>query len=202
MKQLLFILVIISSIFSVSNAQNIFKGGIVLGANASQINGDKSYGYNKIGIQGGIQVSYETSELRYFSTGIFYSQRGALTKKLEYKDQWSIKLDYIEVPFTYNIKDWLVEDKGFYRVHAGLGLAYGRLFNPKASDFSAWVGREEFFRKNNLGWVAETTFFVNKNLGFGTRYTRDIIRIFQQNDNVSSGPLIGHFITLKTLYIF
>lgn len=204
MKQILLILITISCFLQKTTAQATFKGGLSLGMNASQINGDKSAGYNKFGLQGGVQVSIETSEKKYWTTGISYSQRGSRTTASEAYNVWRIKLPYIEVPLLYNIKDWKDEENGFYRVHAGAGLAYGRLFNPKATDFSPWFGKEDNFRKNNLSWIVEATVFKNKHFGIGFRYTRDIIRIFQKSDNplVNSDPLIGHFLTLKSVYIF
>ena len=202
MKQLLLILVTISCFLQKTTAQATFKGGLSLGMNASQINGDRSAGFNKFGLQGGIQISVETSETRYWTTGISYSGRGSRATQNEAFEVWRIKLPYIEIPLLYNIKDWKDEEKDFYRVHAGVGLAYGRLFNPKASTFAPWFGREDYFRKSNLSWIVETTVFANKHFGVGIRYTRDIIRIFQKNDNINAAPLIGHFITLKSVYIF
>ncbi len=202
MKQLLLILITISCFFIKTTAQTTFKGGLLLGLNASQINGDKSAGYNKFGLQGGVQVSVETSETRYWTTGISYSERGSRVTASESPLLWRIKLPYIEIPLLYNIKDWKDEEKDFYRVHAGAGLAYGRLFNPKASTFSPWFDKENLFRKNNLSWIVEATVFKNKHLGFGFRYSRDIIRIFQKSNSMNAAPLIGHFLTLKTVYIF
>ncbi len=205
MKQLLIILLTIACFFSKTQAQSTFKGGIVFGMNASQINGDNSAGYNKFGLTGGVQVSIVTSEIKYWTTGIFYSERGSRSRAFETGGvPWTIRLPYIEVPFMFNIKDWKSDDSedAFYRMHAGLGLSYGRLFNPKASTFSPWLGREQYFRKNNISWVAEATLFSNAHFGIGMRYTRDIARIFQKNVNVNSDPLIGHFITLRGLYVF
>jgi Outer membrane protein beta-barrel domain len=202
MKQFLLIFITISCFLQATNAQTVFKGGLSLGMNAAQINGDKSAGYNKFGLQGGVQVSIETSETKYWTTGISFSGRGSRTSASEVYNAWRIKLPYIEVPLLYNIKDWKDEEKGFYRVHAGAGLAYGRLFSPKASTFSPWFGKEDYFRKNNLSWIVEATAFKNKHFGVGFRYTRDIIRIFQKSDVVNSAPLIGHFLTLKSVYIF
>lgn len=194
----------IACFFSIQ-AQSTFKGSIVLGMNASQINGDNSAGYNKFGIHGGVQVSIITSELKYWTTGILYSERGSRNRAYENTGVvWRIRLPYIEVPLMYNIKDWKSDDSesAFYRMHAGVGLSYGRLFNPKATTFSPWLGREQYFRKNNISWIAEATLYKNAHFGIGFRYTRDLLRIFQKNATVNSDPLIGHFITLRSIYSF
>jgi hypothetical protein len=205
MKQIIIISLTIACFFSKTQAQSTFKGSIVFGMNASQINGDNSAGYNKFGLTGGVQVSIMTSEIKYWTTGILYSERGSQNRSFENSGVlWKIRLPYIEVPLMFNIKDWKSDDSenAFYRMHAGLGLSYGRLFNPRATTYSPWLGREQYFRKNNISWVAEATLYKNAHFGIGMRYTRDILRIFQKNANVNSDPQVGHFITLRGVYTF
>jgi hypothetical protein len=204
MKQLFIIILTITCFFTKTAAQRTFKGGISFGMNASQINGDNAAGYNKFGWCGGVQVSVETSEIKYWTTGIFFSERGSRSKSTDFEPLWRIRLPYIEVPVIFNIKDWKSEDSEtpFHRIHAGLGLVYGRLFNPKATTFSPWFNNEKYFIKNNIAWLAEATVYKNQHFGVGFRYTRDIVPIFYKDVNVNNKPLVGHFLTLRGVYLF
>jgi Outer membrane protein beta-barrel domain len=203
MKQFLIFLSLFNFFIPKNNAQSTFKGGLTLGMNMSQLNGDNSAGFNKFGFIGGAQVSVDIGEKNYISTAILYSERGSKPRRSEVFNTWTIALPYVEVPLLIGVKDWKIEDKNFYKMHAGVGFLYGRLFNPKATTLSGWEGKENYFRKNNLAWVAEATLFQTRHIGYSFRYTRDIIRVFQKSDDLPTNPpLIGHLLTLKGVYIF
>ncbi len=54
-----------------------FTGGLVVGFNAAQIDGDNLYGYNKLAILAGARVGYRVSKNWIPAMGIFYNQKGS-----------------------------------------------------------------------------------------------------------------------------
>lgn len=64
---------------SLANAKD-FKSGILLGINASQVDGDQNGGYNKLGLQGGFFVSQQFWEKSGLQLEILYSQKGSQSK--------------------------------------------------------------------------------------------------------------------------
>ncbi|MEL6133910.1 MAG: hypothetical protein AAFR59_11155 [Bacteroidota bacterium] len=71
-----FLFVIICSGLSAQN----FKGGLSLGLNGSQVDGDGLAGFRKIGIAGGLYLQYPVSELVDVQLEILYSPLGSLDR--------------------------------------------------------------------------------------------------------------------------
>ncbi|MFA6824888.1 MAG: hypothetical protein WCR38_04685, partial [Bacteroidales bacterium] len=65
-----------------ANAQ-IFKGMVIAGANFAQMNGDQTYGFNKIGLNAGAGVMAPLNEKRNFlmSLEVLYNELGAKESK-------------------------------------------------------------------------------------------------------------------------
>ena len=181
-----------------------FKGGLRFGFNASQINGDYSAGYNKVGLYGGLQAQARLTEKNYLSTGIIFSQRGSAPGLLNSATAWAIKLNFIEVPLVFHITDWAVPE-GYSRMHAGLGLNYSRLIGAKAVLVPGFTGNENYFNVDNVNWLAEATYFMNKNFGFGARYSRAINRLNNAPPPGTPKPktyFLEHWVTFYTSYLF
>ncbi|MBK7222982.1 MAG: hypothetical protein IPH94_17215 [Saprospiraceae bacterium] len=65
-------------VISEGQSQN-FYGSMVLGVNASQIDGDNAAGFNKPGLTGGFKIDYPISASLDISAELLYSSRGAGT---------------------------------------------------------------------------------------------------------------------------
>ncbi|MFZ4542418.1 MAG: outer membrane beta-barrel protein [Saprospiraceae bacterium] len=211
MKLLSLLFLSLFAIVSCISAQEIsetgprFKGGVKFGFNASQINGDYSAGYNKVGLFGGIVANAKLSQKNYLSTGIIFSQRGSAPGLINSNSgSWAIKLNFIEVPLIFHITDWALES-GYSKMHVGAGLNYSRLIGAKAILVPGFTGNENYFQQDNLNWLLEATFFLNKNFGFGVRYSRGINRLYilpPQNTPKPKTSFLEHWITFNTTYIF
>jgi hypothetical protein len=181
-----------------------FKGGLRLGFNASQINGDYSAGYNKVGLYGGIQAQAILNRKNYLSTGIIFSQRGSAPGLINSATAWAIKLNFVEVPLIFHITDWEVSP-GFSRMHAGLGLNYSRLIGAKAVLVPGFTGNENYFNVNNVNWLAEATYFRTRNFGFGIRYSRAINKLYNAPPPGTPKPktyFLEHWVSFYTSYLF
>lgn len=195
---------LLNSHFSNINAQQRFRAGIILGATASQINGDDSAQFNKLGITAGLKVNTILTDKSDFIIEILLSQRGSQTELFSQSAalQRTIHLDYIQVPLIFNYKDWLDEDDDYYKLHFQAGLSYGRLFNTRFEN-SPLEEAGPFFRQNDISWLAGATFFANDHLGFFARYNRSINLLFKtssSNPNVNS--LLSYFLSFGGNYVF
>ena len=108
-KNAIKIVVLLCIAFNINalQAQSRFKGGIVGGFNAAQIDGDESAGYNKLGLNAGIRGLAELGGRLQLSIDMLYSQRGARTSSKESFVNRTCTLNYLEVPVLLNIRDWL-----------------------------------------------------------------------------------------------
>lgn len=109
-------------IIGFSSYSQPFGGGIFVGGNFSQIDGDKFSGYNLPGLYGGGFVNLELNPKVKAQFELSYIRKGAGNQFDETNTTfYKVKLDYIEAPLILNYK---LGKK--FNVHAG--LAYGLLF--------------------------------------------------------------------------
>ena len=204
---ILFYLLIINNLF----AQNRFGGGVILGFNAAQMDGDRAAGYNKVGLNAGLRGTVRLNEdgRWLLSTELLFSQRGARSVERDYfiRD-WNATLNYIEIPVMINYLDWLQEG-GHYKVHFTAGLSYGRLFSSKISEtFTHPTEAVNLFQQNDVSYTMGVSYFISRHWGFTARYSRSLNYIFHpknyKGDPVLGGltALQGYFLTFQTCFVF
>ena len=185
-----------------------FKAGITAGLNASQINGDQSAGFEKLGLVAGIRGVTVINEKMELSLEILFSQRGSRSDLFNSNNTnipFNIELNYIEVPVLFNFGDWLSNDEEYYRLHFHAGFSYGNLFSTNIEDDGTGIltADAEFYRTNNVSWLGGFTYFINKHLGATVRYSRSITPLFEpENPAPNQRSLIGHFFTIRALFMF
>lgn len=187
-----------------------FNAGVVVGVNASQIDGDRAAGYNKLGLSAGLRATAWLTDKSDLSIDILYSNRGSQSEfnlgstSVPFK----IKLDYIEVPILITYKDWLVgeDDDEYYKVSVSGGLAYSRLFQTTIEDddpSSPLVQLQDSFRKNDIAIVLGANFNLNQHIGFGFRWTRSFTALYKSGDsNINAPSFVGKFLTFHSYYMF
>lgn len=202
------LIVLLTLLFSVSaHAQQRFKAGIIAGGNASQIDGDNSIGYNKLGLHAGITGITILNERSEFAIEFIYSQRGSQTKITpgSNADRNKISLNYVAVPLVFTYKDWLSEKNNtpYYRVQAHGGLSYARLISTSIQDQGA-DALSEHFNENDVSWLIGASYFINEHFGFTFRYNRFVTMLFNNNKNtqVNANSLRVHYLTFRGVYIF
>ena len=184
--------------------QQRFKAGVILGANAAQIDGDLSAGFNKLGLSGGLRGVVVLKEKMELSIDMLFSQRGSRSNERNIA-AFKVHLNYVEVPVAFNYKDWISEDEDYYKLHFYGGFAYSRLISQSVEDENTGgLGTlEPFFKSNDIGFLVGTTFYSGPKLGFSFRYTRSLFPIFKRSENTpNANSLLGYFLTFQALYLF
>lgn len=157
-----------------------FRAGLIAGLTASQIDGDDSYGYNKLGLQAGVRTAALLGKRTEASVELLFAQRGARNELLPNNinpNNFALTLNYVEVPLQFHYKDWFVDDDedGFYRVVVNGGFSYGRLINYRVSDDLSFIEVvAPFVEKNDFNYLLGATVFANRHLGFTVRISRGI----------------------------
>jgi hypothetical protein len=121
------ILITMLALFSSAIMAQRFEGGLILGFNGTQIDGDQSAGYNKLGFIGGGYIKNYFSETISIQSGISYSGKGSKAEFTENGvviDSRKIGLHYIEIPF-------LVNYTGKNKFIFGAGFSVGYLIASK-----------------------------------------------------------------------
>ena len=193
-------------------AQPRFKAGAVLGLTASQIDGDLSAGYNKLGFQSGLRVIARLKGRQEASMEILYSQRGCQNELIpsDYDpNPFALTLNYVEVPVQWHFKDWLIEYDdakfNYYKVSFNAGLSYARLINSKVDDDFNWLNgvAPDYLTKNDLSLVLGVNFFANRHLGFTARWNRSMVLLYDPRNSPRGGKSWnGHCLYFQTVYLF
>ena len=169
-----------------------FGAQIILGGNASQIDGDKMADYNHLGIAAGLRGVVHITPKISTSIGIWYSQEGS---RINYqKDLGSvlehIDLDYIRVPLLFHYRNW--------RLQFDAGLNYGRLLRVDIlSIYGTDVTNayEPDMPRNDIGYTLGGTFFATKHWGINTQFTRSFLNILK-----TGGQSNGYFFGVGAVY--
>jgi hypothetical protein len=178
-------LIIISLLFSFSQllAQK-FEGGFMGGLLGSQVAGDVSSGYNKLGFYGGISVCRQLTEKSGLQLELYFIQKGASENPSEENGnfQYLMRVNYIELPLLYRyiIGKQLVAD-------AGVAYSYLTGTPYEEANYSTSVPDTPF----NLGSVT----FIS---GLEYRITPNLSAHFRTNNSIT--PIRPHASGAKRIF--
>ncbi len=189
-----------------SNQDARFRLTLLAGFNASQIDGDCSGGFNKIGFNAGGQVNIlldRTDWVGRFqpSIGIGFTQLGSRTIGNDFVsgtsnteciiiDPQLYELAYAQIPVMLHYIDqrWVFS----------AGLAYGRLVNFKYSeagvDFTD--AKVEAYRANDTNFIGGMTYYVTRNIGINIHWEHSLFSIN------SIGRQVHRLVTFRAAYTF
>lgn len=202
-----------------TTAQRTFQAGLVAGLTAAQLDGDKSYGFNKAGFQAGGFVSRQFKPHFGASLELLFSQRGARSQLKQEPgfNHFTLTTNYIDIPVSVHYLDWLVEDsdgKKFHRITFDAGLFYGRFMNYRSKcddDLCDFINKRlDLANRHDFGFQLGGHFYSSRHLGFGLRYSRSFTYLFNPEKHVDSSgnplvnaePLASYFLNLRALWRF
>lgn len=159
-----------------------FSGAVTMGFSTNQINGDGIAGYNKLGWTGGIMIFYPIKETIDIGLEFLYTQRGSapsISVSKTINDEFSVHLEYLEIPIIARYKDWYVEDENFYKAFLEGGLSLGYLFKAD-TDNIYFEGSVEDFNQYDLSYIFGLGFNFTNKWSLGLRYTRSLFPIYSE----------------------
>lgn len=168
-----------------------FDAQLIGGFSAAQIRGDDASGFDKVGIESGIGASYSLKYNLDAGVELLYSQRGSRSdESFSITGERQIyKLNYLSIPLTLTVRDWLMEREGdysYYRVFAQAGLSYGRLLSAEVEGPFGQLPVDDFtnaFNENDISWLFGLGYQINYRLGARMRYNRSITKLFNAADH-------------------
>ncbi len=169
-----------------------FKAALIAGMNASQIDGDNLYGFNKLGLSVGGRLGYKTDKSYDIALEMLYSQRGSTLNTFNSLPSDRIGLNYFEIPIIFNLRDWYIEKEDYFKVRVETGFSYGYLFQIEAVGFN-----ESYFKKHDISWLIGAGLNINKMFGVGIRYSTSLFKMYEV-PNTAENSLLSYFLTLRT----
>jgi len=158
-----------------------FSGGISAGIVASQVDGDRLSGYDKVGLLGGVFVIAKFSDKIGIKMDIRYLGKGAKKQAnpeigdLTYFD---LRLHYIEIPvlFQYTWKKFTPE----------MGLGYNYLVKSiEDSDGSGGIDPIPAFNNFEFSGYLGLSYKLSKKIKVNTQYSYSILAVRKHPGNQS-----------------
>jgi opacity protein-like surface antigen len=185
MKSLLFFALFLWAI-NLTLVSQTFKGGILAGVTASQVDGDSYAGYNKAGLYGGVFVTTKLTENLGVRLEIKYTSRGARNRLNEDNSEiYVLRLNYIDIPLMATLR---IRELGSFE----LGVIPGYLFSAGGSDEGGKLPGEYLvdFRKFDMGTLIGASIDITPKFALNARYSYSIFSI---RDVESSGAYYSWF---------
>ncbi len=172
--------------YYVSNGRT-FYGGLIAGANFSQISGDNYKGFDKAGMNVGGKVLMFIGNDVAAGVEILYTQRGSRGKEVitagkvqgvSVRD-YGISLDYAEVPVVlyYVMKN---------KTHIGGGISYARLVQSsergKTNPDQNFDSDDHPFKQNAFDLVLDANLKLTKGLFLNPRYQYSLVKVRADSD--------------------
>lgn len=186
-----------------------FYGGVVAGANFSQVDGDRFAGYHKVGMNlGGIVYTQFAPNLAV-SMEILYSQKGSRAHKAQLSTTQAyvvqshrIRLDYAEVPIMLCYFDKR-------KSHFGLGFSYSQLIQNREDvktnpDFPVALLEEEFpFRKMDINFLIGGSLKLYQGLFLNLRFQYSMVPIRTKvHPELGRQEQFSNLYALRLMYLF
>jgi hypothetical protein len=178
-----------------------FEGGLILGVNLAQIDGDMLHGYNKPGFHVGAKVDAVLTERWRAGIEFLYVQQGASRNKQD--DPFSvhdrIHLNMVEVPLMAHFRDW--------KVQASAGFSYARIINSEVIWFDGTDATDQYdFDPDVYSIILGGSFRFTERWTLDIRWSRWLNNIlpddYEPFPNGEFDRFIGKSINIRGIYTF
>lgn len=189
---------------------NTFVGGLVAGANFSQVDGDGYKGYNKAGINAGgiIYLPFGDMDMPIegtiaLSMEVLYAQKGSISKGpnpgYNVRSQ-QIRMDYGEVPIQINYY------RGVQKSSAGMGFSIGYLarYEELIEKLSGGtIIRNDYpFRRYELSFVMTANIHIWKGFYISPRFQYSLIPIRIDSGGYGRNQQFNNILSARIMYLF
>jgi len=202
------------------NSDKRFWGGVVVGINCSQVDGDTYSGFHSAGLNAGGLVYWNFAAKAVASMGFMFSQKGSHGVNESYSPyggayyaKYKLRLNYVEVPvvFHYMFRNYLLGFDGKYLL--GVGGAFNALLGSKESmeDMGSTVGFDEGdypFNKStfdvigSLGLLLGSNFIVEARYQYGLTPLRETANVPALNATMGGRNQLNNTMSFRLIYLF
>lgn len=179
-----------------------FKAGFQLGMTATQVDGDKSAGYNKPGFFGGIFVNRPMENNKAWQLEMNFVQKGSrinVDPNSSNPQTYLMRLNYLEIPVLFQKK---------IRKNLGLEVGGAIAYLITAKEYSMGYLMDETalpaFRKFEISGMGGLTYLLTSKLTFHLRfqYSLSSIREYDNSYVYMDGGQRNNVICMSLFYKF
>ncbi len=183
-----------------------FYGGLIAGANFTQVDGDNFAGYHKTGFNLGGVVYTKLDEHMAVGMEVLYVQKGAKSKGFftvnpgTYITDYGITLNYAEVPILLSYFD-------NHKNHFGAGASYSRLGTSKEYITTVPTNNIDLnqypFKKSDYNLLINGSLHCWKGLFLNMRFQYSLVSIRDKTpQNYSRGQQFNNVVSIRFMYLF
>ncbi len=181
---------------------SLFQAALIIGFNATQVDGDNFAGFHKVGLNAGGTVFVRFHDRVSTSFELLYSQKGSKTTTSE-AEPWralELKLDYLEVPVLINYHDKKV-------AIFSVGVSFNRLIRSKIliGQLEQGLSNDQFRinDKNDFNIIGGVTFQFKDHYGLNLRYAYSLTSVgYSDASKFQGGKMYNNVISCRGMYIF
>ena len=185
--------------------ESIFQPALIVGFNATQVNGDNLAGYRKMGANVGAAAYIHLPKNLSVNFEILYSQKGSksgtnelFTDNTKTYRSYKLIMDYVDIPILLNYHD---KDAAIF----GIGLVYTNLIRYKE-----FRGDYEFpsvnpYKTAGVEFLLNVIFVFKKKIGMNLRYTYSLSntrKIPTDYPNGTNFTQRNNVLSLRAMYFF
>jgi hypothetical protein len=149
-------------------------GGIYMGANLTQVDGDEYYGFHQIGLNVGPTAIIPFGKNKKWSVGfeLLFSQKGSYHRGETDTTTYRLRLNYVDIPVLVHFTDKKI-------ISAGAGIAYGQLVGAKETEYGEQTETniQGPYSMIDFSVIGDVQFRLWKRLWLGLRYQYTILPI-------------------------
>jgi hypothetical protein len=207
-KRITGVLLFIAALLVQTGYGQRIMGAVIVGLNATQVDGDEVYGYKNFGLNAGLSAIVPFNNKWSVSVENIYSEKGA-HQRVKYLDSldgsYDLKLNYLEVPVLLHFTDKDI-------VTFGAGMSWGRLVKVweqrNGYEMPATTLESGIYRSSDLNFLLDVRFRVFERLRFNARYAYSIRPIATREiiDSKTGRPNIrdqyNGLFSFRLIYVF
>lgn len=196
--------------FSSSDEPEIFTGGLILGSNFSQVDGDTYFGYHKLGLNAGGVVNIHFTKEIGASLELLYTQKGSRGEDLAWSPafgnfvaKYFMDLNYVEVPVTMHYI--------YHEIDIEAGISYARIINS-----DEWIQSDRYiiidpelnrFNTTDFNYIFGASHKLYGKLLINARFQYSIIPMRPMNRvpagfGYANAGQFNNLLNLRVVYMF
>ncbi len=176
-----------------------FQAELRVGANFAQLDGDGLSGFDRIGLDVGLDIAYPTSVNTSLTLGLHFDQRGSSTGLFSSSaSSQFIHLNYVSFPISYVFHQWWYEEYNRHKIRVKAIINPARLIGINSSHV-LFDNATESFKRWDLSLGAAAAYAVGPRASFELGIQRSILKIFEIPSSQESA-LQSYWFSFSYLY--
>ena len=187
------IILVFSSICPRVVAQT-FKSEIILGLNASQVDGDNFGGFNKVSFNAGFGIIRELNEKWFYRLQILYARKGSASSSRDFFF-FRFRVNYLEVPVLFHYQFF----EG--RLSAGAGLSPGYLLGANLDNGSGFGETTDSYRRIDVPYQFVVRYQLSDKISTEIRWSRSLFSYRRTNVSLPGSIFSGVGVFNRSIYL-